>query len=55
MKLHQGKFRWDIMKAFITERVVGHWHRLPGKVVMPPSLPEFKEHLDDTLSHMVYV
>ena len=24
MKLHQGKFRLDIRKKFITERVVGH-------------------------------
>ena len=53
MKLHQGKFRLDIRKRFFTERVVGHCNRLPREVVMAPSLSEFKEHLDDTLSHMV--
>lgn len=27
--------------------------RIPRRVVMAPRLLEFKEHLDDTLSHMV--
>ena len=57
MKLHQGKFRLDIRKRFFTKRVVGHWNRLPSgspvKVVMASDLPEFKEHLDDALSHML--
>ena len=53
MKLHQGKFRLDIRKRFFTERVVGHWNRLPRELLMAPSLSEFKEHLDDALSHMV--
>ena len=53
MKLHQGKFRLHIRKMFFTEEVVGHWNRLPGEVVTAPSLLEFKEHLDDTLTHMV--
>jgi len=43
MKLHQGKFRLDIRKRFFTERVVTE-----------PRLPEFKKHLDNALSHMVY-
>ena len=43
----------DIRKRFFTERVVGHWNRLPKAVLMAPSPPEFKERLDDTLSHMV--
>ena len=53
MKLHQGKFRLDVRKRFSTERVVGDWNRLPGEVVTAPSRSEFKEHLDDALSHMV--
>ena len=53
MKLCQGKFRLDIRKRFFTERVVGHWNRLPRGVVMAPTLSEFKEHLDNALSHIV--
>ena len=53
MKLHQGKFGLEIIKMFVTERVVGHWNRLPREVVMAPSLSEFKEHLDDAFSHTV--
>jgi len=53
MKLCQGKFRLDSRKRFFTEKVFGHWNRLPREVVMASSLSEFKEHLDDTLSHMV--
>ncbi|KAK4824965.1 LOW QUALITY PROTEIN: hypothetical protein QYF61_021752 [Mycteria americana] len=53
MKLCQGKFRLDIRKRFFTERVVGHWYRLPREVGMSPSLSEFKERLDDSLSHIV--
>ncbi|KAK4813301.1 hypothetical protein QYF61_023452 [Mycteria americana] len=52
MKLHHGKFKLDIRKRFFTERVVGHWNRLPREVVMAPSLSEFKERLADALSHM---
>lgn len=52
-KLCQGKFRLGNRKRFFTERVVGYWNRLAREVVMAPKLPEFKEGLDDVLSHMV--
>ena len=43
----------DIRKRFFIERVVGHWNRLPRELGTAPSLPEFKEHLDDALSPIV--
>ncbi|KAJ7411218.1 rna-directed dna polymerase from mobile element jockey-like [Willisornis vidua] len=49
LKLCQGSFR----KRFSTQRVIGHWNRLPREVVTAPNLAEFKTHLDDTLGHMV--
>ncbi|GAB0207904.1 mitochondrial enolase superfamily member 1 [Grus japonensis] len=53
MKLRRGRFRLDIRKRFFTERVVGHWNRLPREAVTAPSLTEFKKHLDNALSHML--
>jgi len=50
MKLHQGKLRLDIRKGFFA---VGHLNGLSRVVVTAPCLSEFKEHLDDTVSHMV--
>ncbi|GAB0179481.1 mitochondrial enolase superfamily member 1 [Grus japonensis] len=53
MKLQRGRFGLDIGKRFFTERVVGHWNRLPREVVTAPSLTEFKKRLDNALSHML--
>lgn len=53
MELCQGRFRLDIRKKLFTQKVVGHWKRLPREVVTAPSLLELKEHLDNTLRHMV--
>lgn len=53
MKLCQERIwlhiRLDIMKKFFLQKVAGQWHSSPGKWVQE----EFKEHLDNTLKHMV--
>ena len=53
LKLCQGKFRLDIRRNFLTERVVKHWKRLSMEVVEPPSLNVFKNHLDVVLTAMI--
>ncbi|KAJ7411236.1 hypothetical protein BTVI_50622 [Pitangus sulphuratus] len=38
LKLYQGRLRLDIRKRFFTQRVFGHWNRLPREVFTTPSL-----------------
>ncbi|KGL98419.1 hypothetical protein N301_14261, partial [Charadrius vociferus] len=52
-KLKEGRFRLDIRKKFFTDRVVGHWNRLPREAVEVPSLEVFKARLDGALSNLV--
>lgn len=45
-----GQLSLDVRKRFLTERVVGHWNRIPRKVVTAQC---FKVHLVDMFSHIV--
>jgi len=54
LKLHQGRFRLDMRKNFLTARVVRHWTRLLREVVESPSLEVFKKRIKLALGDMVY-
>ena len=54
LKLKQGRFRLDIQRKFITQKVVTHWNRLPREVVDDPSLDAFKASLDVALGSLVW-
>jgi len=36
--LHRGRFRLDIRKNVLSERVAVHWNRLPKEMVESPSM-----------------
>jgi len=53
LELHQGRFRLEIRKNFLSERAVRPWTRLPRAVVESPSLEGFKNRVDVALGDMV--
>jgi len=49
----QGKFRWDVRRNLLSERLVLQWHRLPREVVESLSLEVFKKRVDVALRDVV--
>ena len=53
LKLCQGRFRLDIRKNFLLDRVIKLWNRLPREVFESPSLEIFKRRVDAALRDIV--
>ena len=52
LKLHQGRFGWDIRKNFFSETVEKLWSRLSREAVESPSLQVLKKHMDVVIWNM---
>jgi len=44
MELYQGRFRLRIRKGWFTERMAGHWNRLPKAAVVVSILDNLLRH-----------
>ena len=53
MEMGQGRVRLGVRERVCTQRVVGHWDRLPRAAVTALSLLEFKKRLDNALRQRV--
>ena len=51
-KLKEGRFKIDVRKKILIQRVVRHWHRLPREAVGSPSLEVLKARLDGALGSL---
>ena len=52
-KLKEGRFKLEVRRKFLTQRVVRHWKRFPREVVDAPSLEVFKARLDGALANLM--
>jgi len=53
LKLRQGRFKLDIRRKFLTQRVVTHWNMLPMEVVDAPSKEAFNARLHVAMGSLV--
>lgn len=50
----KNKFRGDIRKCFVTQRIINVWNGLLGKVVEAKTVGSFKKQLDAILGETLY-
>jgi len=52
-KLKERRFRLDIRRKFLTQRVTKYWHRPSRETVDVPPLKVFKARLDGALGSLI--